>query len=403
LASDTQTRHTSRRSGKVEDPHPARAAVRALSAAAAALSGATDLDDVCSITSRLIPAAVGCESCAIVFAPAGDPGRRGAGAPTGLRTDLALDLHPSGGGPGELRLYGSAGEACVYFDELCTVAASLVSGALNRAMIAERAGIPVTLGDLSKALGNDMEIEAALLATKLGIPTDYPCSVVAVGPNDPALQVAAGVGDRPPVDAASALAEAERALAAAFPGAVAGPIAGQLMVVIPGSGESVECECEGIGSSLGVCVGIAGPGTGLRALASNLNSAARAALACRMLYREGGVIHDEKLGAYRLLVDLDHASFEDDRLYVGVSKLARYDSRHVRPTDLLLTLETYLEQGKRPTASARALYVHPNTLRQRVQRIEAISGLNVDAEDQMSLEIAVKLVRLRMGIPPPRR
>lgn len=413
LAVQTKTTQTSAGdSGQVEDPNPAPSPVRALGAAALALSGATDVDHVCSIASELLPAVLGCDSCAVVFAPSAEPGRRSAGIPArvtttnGSRIDVALDLHPSEGGPGELQLYrsaGSAGEANGHFDDLCILAGAIVSGAVNRALIAERAGLPVALGDLSRALADDLEIEGALLAMKLGIPTDSPCSTVAVGPADRTLPVTAGMSDSPPESAASVLAAAELALAEAFPGTVADMIDGQLLVVIPGSGERVESQCEGIARSLDVCVGVAGPGTGLSALASNLTAAARAALACRMLHREGGVIRDEKLGAYRLLVGLDLESFEEDRLYVGVSKLARYDARHVRPTDLLLTLETFLDHGKRTTASARTLFVHPNTLRQRIQRIEAISGLELDTEDQMSLEIAVKLVRLRMGIPPPGR
>lgn len=405
----TKTTHTPRREdGQEEGSSSALGKVRAMSSVAAALAGATDIDQVCSITAELMPPALGCDSCAVVFVAPYEPDRRRAGPPPQIPTNdptiaVPLDLHPFASGPGELQVYGSAADAFGHFDHLCILAGAVVSGALNRALIAERAGLPVALGDLSRALADDLEIEGALLAVKLGVPTDSPCSVVAAGPADLTLPVAAGMGDSPPEGAASVLAAAELALAEAFPGAVADMIDGQLLVVAPGSGEGIESQCEGIARSLSVCVGIAGPGTGLRALASNLTCAARAALACRMLHRDGGVICDEKLGAYRLLVGLDLESIEEDRLYVGVSKLARYDARHVRPTDLLFTLETFLDHGKRTTASARALFVHPNTLRQRIQRIEAISGLELEAEDQMSLEIAVKLVRLRIGIPPPAR
>jgi DNA-binding PucR family transcriptional regulator len=44
--------------------------------------------------------------------------------------------------------------------------------------------------------------------------------------------------------------------------------------------------------------------------------------------------------------------------------------------------------------TARALYIHPNTLRQRLARIERVAGLDVNTEDLLSLELAVKLVRL---------
>ena len=44
--------------------------------------------------------------------------------------------------------------------------------------------------------------------------------------------------------------------------------------------------------------------------------------------------------------------------------------------------------------TARALYIHPNTLRQRLARIERVPGSTLDREDLLSLELAVKLVRL---------
>ena len=44
--------------------------------------------------------------------------------------------------------------------------------------------------------------------------------------------------------------------------------------------------------------------------------------------------------------------------------------------------------------TARTLYIHPNTLRQRLARIERVTGLKLEGEDLLALELAVKLVRL---------
>ena len=53
-----------------------------------------------------------------------------------------------------------------------------------------------------------------------------------------------------------------------------------------------------------------------------------------------------------------------------------------------------------PTAASgpprrRKLFIHANTLRQRLDRIEKLTGLDLATEDLLSLELAVKLVRLR--------
>jgi purine catabolism regulator len=57
------------------------------------------------------------------------------------------------------------------------------------------------------------------------------------------------------------------------------------------------------------------------------------------------------------------------------------------------------------TTTARKLFIHTNTLRQRLDRIQKLTGLDLATEDLLSLELAVKLVRLRRAggaEPPPR-
>ena len=57
------------------------------------------------------------------------------------------------------------------------------------------------------------------------------------------------------------------------------------------------------------------------------------------------------------------------------------------------TLERFLADRGSVAASARALYIHPNTVRQRLERIERVTGLDLGKEDLLSLELALKLAR----------
>jgi DNA-binding PucR family transcriptional regulator len=75
-----------------------------------------------------------------------------------------------------------------------------------------------------------------------------------------------------------------------------------------------------------------------------------------------------------------------------VSTVAEYDSR--RGSQLVATLEQYLAARRSATEAARTLMVHPNTLRQRLERIETLTGLELATADLLSLELAVKLARL---------
>src|SRR5205807_7936040 len=83
-----------------------------------------------------------------------------------------------------------------------------------------------------------------------------------------------------------------------------------------------------------------------------------------------------------------------DRHQQALDRLADYDAR--RGTQLLQTLEGYLDGRGNVVGSSRALYIHPNTLRQRLSRIERVAGLDLEREDWLSLAISVKLVKLRL-------
>lgn len=63
--------------------------------------------------------------------------------------------------------------------------------------------------------------------------------------------------------------------------------------------------------------------------------------------------------------------------------------------DLLVTAETLLAQGGALEASARALFVHVNTVRYRLGRIEEIAGLDLtDPRDAWTLQVALATHRI---------
>jgi DNA-binding PucR family transcriptional regulator len=58
-------------------------------------------------------------------------------------------------------------------------------------------------------------------------------------------------------------------------------------------------------------------------------------------------------------------------------------------------LERYLAERGSVTTTASALFIHPNTLRQRLDRIQRVAGIDLAREDLLSLELALKLARLQ--------
>jgi DNA-binding PucR family transcriptional regulator len=82
----------------------------------------------------------------------------------------------------------------------------------------------------------------------------------------------------------------------------------------------------------------------------------------------------------------------DERYAAALGTLAAYDAK--RRGALLDTLVPHLGDRGALAATARALFIHTNTLRQRLERIEALTGLDLAQEDLLSLELTLKLERL---------
>jgi purine catabolism regulator len=100
----------------------------------------------------------------------------------------------------------------------------------------------------------------------------------------------------------------------------------------------------------------------------------------------------DDLGPYKYLLRMSLDSSVRDRHREAIASLAEYDRQ--RSTSLMKTLEEFLRRRGNISATAEALYIHPNTLRQRLRRIMELSGLDLRRDDWLMIEIAVKLVRL---------
>ncbi len=156
--------------------------------------------------------------------------------------------------------------------------------------------------------------------------------------------------------------------------------------------EQVRAACEPLGREEGLVVGVSDVDRGAASARRRMREAADAARIGRSLAAEGGAVCYEQLGAYRYLVHLELDEAPRDRYRQAVEELGEYDRR--RGAQLVETLEQFLADRGSVTASARALYVHPNTVRQRLERIERVTGLDLHSEDLLSLELALKLARL---------
>src|SRR5262249_14444390 len=120
-----------------------------------------------------------------------------------------------------------------------------------------------------------------------------------------------------------------------------------------------------LGKTENVAIGRSDPRSGPTGSGESLREAADAAqIAQSLMASEGGTMAYSELGAYRYLVRLPLDEAPHDAHFQAVQKLADYDRE--RRTQLVDTLERYLRDRRSIATTARALYVHPNTLRQRL-------------------------------------
>lgn len=162
--------------------------------------------------------------------------------------------------------------------------------------------------------------------------------------------------------------------------------------------KSLEAGLAGLAADIDVMVGRSEVHRGAEEARNGLREAAEAAHVAFALKDKGAVLAYRDLGAYRYLVHLAGEDTPNDPYMEAISTLAEYDQR--RNSQLIATLEQYLFDRRRVTETARALTVHPNTLRQRLERIETLTGLDLAAADLLALELAIKLSRLRQDRPP---
>lgn len=112
-----------------------------------------------------------------------------------------------------------------------------------------------------------------------------------------------------------------------------------------------------------------------------------------VLFSDNDIIFYNSLDTIKLLYPLKNSS-EIQKYYKGTIKsLERYDEKC--GTNLMETLETYFRCNFKKSLVADKLYIHVETLRYRLNRIEEITGYSLDdSEGIFALQMGLKLKNL---------
>jgi GAF domain-containing protein len=143
-------------------------------------------------------------------------------------------------------------------------------------------------------------------------------------------------------------------------------------------------------------IGVSSVCVGAAALGHGFEEARHALLGAAVTRRDRGVLGYDELGPYKYLLRIALDPNARDSTIDAVAKLADYDRE--RSASLLATLEEFLGRRGNISATSDALFVHPNTLRQRLRRIADLTGIDLRRDDWLMVEIAVKMVRLRAAL-----
>jgi sugar diacid utilization regulator len=101
----------------------------------------------------------------------------------------------------------------------------------------------------------------------------------------------------------------------------------------------------------------------------------------------------EHLGVYRVLLGGRGSRQHLDFIHEALGPVVRYDTEH--GTQLLATLQGYVDADHNAAEAARRLYVHPNTLAYRMRTIRRLLGGDPCRGDlRLQVELALKLHEL---------
>lgn len=148
-----------------------------------------------------------------------------------------------------------------------------------------------------------------------------------------------------------------------------------------------------------VTAGAAGPATSARDVRALYREALRCHRLLIALEREGEVATIRDLGTLGLILEGTSRHLVVGLIEDELGPLLRYD----RENNALLvdTVETFFAEGQNPRASASKLHVHPNTVYQRLERIDRVLGHSDWRKPPGTLEmqLALQFHRILSQIP----
>jgi sugar diacid utilization regulator len=183
-----------------------------------------------------------------------------------------------------------------------------------------------------------------------------------------------------------------------YPGALAQHMEGRVYALLPAVEEGSPEETQDAARRLAARLERYGP-VGLSSFYSDVADLPRglqeAELVVDVLEQSDGDIGDIGTGTYRLLFRVLASHPEEVRSFFEdtVAPIVRYDDQY--GTDLVGTLDAYLDNNCNMNATAATIYAHRHTVAYRLDRVRELTGLDpVRSEDRERLGLGLKAYRI---------
>jgi purine catabolism regulator len=145
--------------------------------------------------------------------------------------------------------------------------------------------------------------------------------------------------------------------------------------------------------------GLSGPAKTLNEWPETYRQAVQAMKIAKLL-KLPHFVEFNSLGIYQLLAQLENTPILQQFCERLIGPLARYDKQH--NSELVHTITAYFNHHANISQTAEALFIHRNTLLYRLDRIQELTGQNLNQSDnRLSLHLALKLWQLRPESKPP--
>ncbi|MEO5940485.1 MAG: helix-turn-helix domain-containing protein, partial [Candidatus Limnocylindrales bacterium] len=243
----------------------------------------------------------------------------------------------------------------------------------DRSILAERA----------TAFGWDLTIPRAVLLAELDAVEGRPAGPLAGGPEETSLRHRLAEAARASLGPSAIVWERSREIGAL--------VAGLRPPDLHELGAALQAEAGRRVSGATISVGVGRTAAGPLQLDGSFAEARRAMSIGRWAHGPGRVTVFDEIGLDRLLVGMPRSEVADFCASV-LGPLEEHD--RTRGTSLVETLDTFLA-SRNAALAARQLYLHYNTLKNRLARIEELIGPYIDDPERcLGLSLAIRLRRL---------